>query len=269
MRMEQSNGSKPAQVEPIDSVYELFILVVVIVTLLMLVAYYLPILSEPMKNGLRWLSFFLGLIFPYDFVRSLRRAPDNRTYLIKWGWLDLLGSIPLILPLHFARLGRLVRARRALRRQGWSQVRRDLHRNRARSAAYLMGLVIIFTLPTAVVAVLWFESLGPEANILSGHDAVWWSVVTMSTVGYGDYYPRTTGGRLAALMLMTVGIGIYGVLISYLAHFFLPRTASDAESSDLAEIRNKFDVLNARLDAIQALLVDRVPPPGGAGMEPD
>ena len=269
MRMDQTNGSKPTQGEQIDSVYELFILVVVITTLLMVAAYYMPVVSGPTKQGLRWLSLYLSLIFPYDLFRSLRRAPDKRAYLTKWGWLDFLGSIPLILPLHFARLGRLVRAWRTLRKRGRSQVAEDLHRNRARSAAYLMALVVIITLPTATVAVLRFESVAPGANIQSGPDAVWWSVVTMSTVGYGDFYPSTTGGRLAALMLMTVGIGIYGVLTSFLAHFFLPSTISEAVSSELAEIKDELDVVNARLDAIQAILVDRAPAPEGAGTEPD
>jgi voltage-gated potassium channel len=267
MRMDQTNGSKPTKGEQIDSVYELFILVVVVITLLMLVAYYLPFLSEPTKRGLRWLSLYVGLIFPYDFVRSLRRAPDKRAYVLTWGWLDFLGSIPLILPLQIARVGRLVRAWRALERRGWSQVPEDLHRNRARSAAYFMALVIIITLPTAVVAVLGFESAAPEANIQSGPDAVWWSVVTMSTVGYGDFFPITSGGRVAALMLMTVGIGIYGVLTSYLAHFFLPRTISEVVTSELAEIQEDLDLVVARLEAIQDMIEERAPPAGDAGAE--
>ena len=128
-----------------------------------------------------------------------------------------------------------------------------------------MALVVIVALPTAMVAVLRFESAVPEANIHSGPDAVWWSVVTMATVGYGDYYPTTTGGRLAALMLMTVGIGIYGVLTSYLAHFFLPGTVSEVVSSELAEIQEDLDAVNARLDAIQAMLANLAPPPGESG----
>ena len=70
MHVEQRNGSQPAQGEQIDSVYELFILVVVIITLLMLVAYYMPFVSQPAKQGLRWLGMYLGFIFPYDLVRS-------------------------------------------------------------------------------------------------------------------------------------------------------------------------------------------------------
>ncbi len=228
--MDQTNTTKPARHEPGDTVYELFILILTIFSLLMLAAYYLLPVTEETKQALLWIDVLISLIFLADFFRSLRRAPDKRAYL-KWGWLDFLGSIPLILPLHLARLWRLVRAWRILRQEGWSQVGEDLDQNRAKSAALLMALLVVVVLPTATVAVLGFESTAPEANIQSGSDALWWSIVTMSTVGYGDFYPSTAGGRLAALTLMTVGIGIYGVLTSYLAQFFLPDAADDAVAS--------------------------------------
>jgi len=272
--MEQPKVTETARHEASDTAYELFILVLIIFSLLMLAVYYLFSVSESTKEALLWIDLLISLIFLADFFRSLRRAPDKRGFL-KWGWLDFLGSIPLILPLHLARLWRLIRAWRILRQEGWSQVGRDLDQNRAKSAALLMALLVIVVLPTATVAVLGFESSAPEANIQSGNDALWWSIVTMSTVGYGDFYPSTAGGRLAALTLMTVGIGIYGVLTSYLAHFFLPDTAGDAGSNDLAgswdpdAIKAELDAVNARLDAIQAMLGDLVPPPGEPETEPD
>jgi voltage-gated potassium channel len=86
----------------------------------------------------------------------------------------------------------------------------------------------------------------------------------MSTVGYGDFYPSTAGGRLAALTLMTVGIGIYGVLTSYLAQLFLPQSDDeDARSYDPDGIKAELEAVSARLDAIQALLADRPPPRSG------
>jgi voltage-gated potassium channel len=264
--MDQTNATKPAGPEPADNVYELFILILTLFSLLMLAAYYLLPISQATKESLLWVDLLISLIFLADFLRSLRRAPDKWAYL-KWGWLDFLGSIPLILPLHLARLWRLVRAWRILRKEGWSQVGEDLDQNRAKSAALLMALLVIIVLPTATVAVLGFESDVPEANIQSGNDALWWSIVTMSTVGYGDLYPSTAGGRLAALTLMTVGIGIYGVLTSYLAHFFLPQDSDDTASLDLAGIRAELDAVNERLNAIQATLSmgDRAPAPRKAG----
>ena len=265
--MAQTNATKPARHEPSDTVYELFILVLTIFSLLMVAAYYLLSVTEATKQALLWFDLLISLIFLADSFRSLRRAPEKGAFL-KWGWLDFVGSIPLLLPLRLARLRRLVQAWRTLRRRSLSQAGEDLDQNRAQSAAFLMALLIIIVLPTATVVVVGFESSTPEANIQSGSDALWWSVVTMSTVGYGDFFPITTGGRIAALTLMTVGVGIYGVLTSFLAHFFLPDAAGGAGPNDLDGIKDELDAVNARLDAIQAMLGDGAPPDGRTGTEP-
>jgi voltage-gated potassium channel len=268
MHMDETKATEPAVREPSDSVYELFILALTVFSLLMVAADFLLPLNKATKQALLWLDVPISLIFLADAFRSLRHASDRRAWL-KWGWLDFLGSIPLILPLRLARLRRLAEAWRTLRSQPSRKLIADLDRNRAQSAALFIVFLAIVVLTTATINVLYFESKAPEANIQSGHDALWWSIVTMSTVGYGDFFPSTAGGRLAALTLMTVGIGIYGVLTSYLAQFFLPRSPDDESAPDLASVQAQLDAVNAQLDAIQALLADRPPPhPGSPGPAP-
>lgn len=251
--MDQAKAKGPARRGSSDNVYELFILVLTVFSLLLVAAYYLFPLTEATKEALLWVDLPISLLFLVDFLRSLRRAPDKRAYL-KWGWVDLLGSIPLVLPLRIARLGRLVRAWRTLRLRRLSQVGEDLDQNRAQSAALIMVLLAMVVLTVATVAVLEFESAVPRANLRTPQDAFWWSIVTMATVGYGDYYPTTRWGRIAAVALMTVGVGIFGVLASYLANFFLPRTSGDDASPDLAEIKAELAALNARLDSLSTQL---------------
>ena len=98
-------------------------------------AYFLLSLTEATRQALLWIDLPISLIFLADSFRSLRRAPDRRAYL-KWGWLDFLGSIPLILPLRLARLRRMVQAWRTLHTQGLSQMGDDLDQNRARLSIY-------------------------------------------------------------------------------------------------------------------------------------
>ena len=253
-----------------NGIYDLFVVALTIFSLAMVAVYYLLPLTEATEQALLWIDIPISLIFLADAFGSLRRAPDKRAYL-KWGWLDFLGSIPLILPLRIARLARLVRAWRTLRLRRLSQVGEDLERNRAESAALITVFLAIVVLTTATVAVLEFESEVPQANIRSAGDAFWWALVTLATVGYGDFYPVTPWGRVGAVALMTVGVGIFGVLASYLANLFLPNTQDENEAGDLDEIKAELVALNARLDALQTMLAEQGPPvpcdPGAS--EPD
>jgi voltage-gated potassium channel len=78
-------------------------------------------------------------------------------------------------------------------------------------------LMTLLVLTVASVLVLQFESQSPNANIQSGGDSLWYSVVTLTTVGYGDRYPVTPGGRITAVFIMFMGVGIIGALASILS----------------------------------------------------
>ncbi len=257
--MEQPKTREPSRRKPSNRIYDLFIVALTVFSLAMVAAYYVLPLTEATKQALVWIDLPISLIFLADSFGSLRRAPDKRAYL-KGGWLDFLGSVPLILPVRIARLGRLIRAWRTLRLRRLSQVGEDLDRNRAEGAALITVLLAIVVLTTATVAVLEFESEVPQANIHSAGDAFWWAIVTLATVGYGDHYPVTLWGRVAAIALMTVGVGIFGVLASYLASLFLPERPDDDGAGDLDEIKAELAALNTRLEAIQAMLGDDTPP---------
>ena len=257
--MGQTKAARRTRRDASSGVYELFIVALTVFSLAMLAAYYLIPLTEATEQALLWIDLPISLIFLADSLGCLRRADDKRAYL-KWGWLDFLGSIPLILPLRIARLARLIRAWRTLRLRRLSQVGKDLDRNRAESAALITVFLALVVLTMATVAVLEFESEVPQANIRSAGDAFWWAIVTLATVGYGDYYPTTIWGRIAAVALMTVGVGIFGVLASYLANLFLPGSPDDDEVADLDEIKAELAALNTRLDTIEAMLSDGAPP---------
>ncbi len=155
-----------------------------------------------------------------DFLVNLARARDKRRFLFTfYGWLDFVGSLPLPL-LRVARLVRLVLVNRELRRADLELVGKMVVERRAQSTLLTVLFVVVLVFETAAISVLHAESGDPFANIHTGSEALWWSAVTVATVGYGDYYPVTNSGRIVGLFLMTAGVGIFSALTSFLADWF-------------------------------------------------
>jgi voltage-gated potassium channel len=74
------------------------------------------------------------------------------------------------------------------------------------------------------------EARDPAGNIKTASDALWYSLVTMSTVGYGDRYPVTNPGRLIGSVIIIVGVGLFGTITGFLANAFLsPKTPPEPE----------------------------------------
>jgi voltage-gated potassium channel len=87
-------------------------------------------------------------------------------------------------------------------------------------------LIVIF----GGIAVYLAEHGHRGSNITNLGDAFWWTVITITTVGYGDYYPVTTVGRLIAISIMLSGIGIFALLVGALSHIRFQRTEARLKS---------------------------------------
>ena len=94
--------------------------------------------------------------------------------------------------------------------------------------------------------VLSFEGNAPGSNIHNFGDAIWWAIVTVTTVGYGDRYPVTPGGRGVAVVLMLVGIGLIGVLTATVASYFVEQKA-DEGNANLVERLDRMEAMLAKL----------------------
>ncbi len=107
---------------------------------------------------------------------------------------------------------------------------------------------------------LLFEDHAAGSNIHSYADSLWWAVVTVTTVGYGDRFPVTAGGRAVAVILMLVGIGLIGTLTATVASFFV-QEHTDANKAQLQaaheDLGARLSDLDTRLARIEAALVGR------------
>jgi voltage-gated potassium channel len=223
-----------------SNAYQIFILVLTVLSLAIMVWLLMPITPQT-RELLNIYDNIICFIFLYDFAMNMVEARKNKTnYFIKErGWLDLLGSIPSFGLttygglLRLARLSRLARIGRLLRGQKKKELIEDVLRNRNQYTAFITILLTVIVLTVGSVLVLQFETKNPDANIQSGWDAIWYSIVTITTVGYGDRYPITYGGRITAMFIMFMGVGIIGALASILSSLLVgaPSTPAEAEAS--------------------------------------
>ena len=226
--------------------YQLFMLVLSLFALTIVGADVLGNVDPATTTILQTADTVVCGLFLLDFVHSLVRAPNRWRYLVTWGWIDLLSSIPAVDALRIGRAARLLRILRVLRVvKSVRLLAQVIVARRGESAGFAALLLTVLLIVFSSIAVLQFE-LPAKGNIQTAEDAMWWSVTTMTTVGYGDRYPTTTEGRLIAVLLMAGGVGVFGTLSGLVAGWFLSPGRHDA-SADAEEIKQLLRDLNTRL----------------------
>ncbi len=213
--------------------WEVFILAVSILSLLNLILVVI-VRSAALEQVFVIIDALLMVVFLLDFTRRLIVAEDRSRYVGKgFGWLDLVSSLPV---LRILRIFRVVRVILVLQRFGGPlRAFKAFFSNRAAGGLLTVLLVAILVLEFGSLAILYVESDSPRANITTAVDAVWYTLVTMSTVGYGDTYPTTDAGRLIGSLIIVVGVGVFGTLTGFLANAFLSPSAAAADVVALRE----------------------------------
>ncbi|GAB3895406.1 potassium channel family protein [Spirosoma agri] len=236
------------------TLHQVIMLVLSVYVVLALLFRELVPLHEDTRQLLDEIDSGICVYFLFDFFLRLYQAPSKLEFL-RWGWIDLLASIPA---LDWFRLGQLIRVFRILRMVRAFRSMREflayIFRNRANGTLSVVLLSSVLLMIFGAVAILYVERV-PEANIKTPSDALWWAFVTITTVGYGDKFPVTTLGRFIAAVLMIAGVGLFGTFTGYVANFFLEED-QEKEKDDLEvlineirELKQKIDALEKRLDA--------------------
>jgi len=212
--------------------WEIFVLGLAVLSIFNL-AFALIVNNPDIHQVIVFMDSLIISIFLLDLLRRLHVARDNRAYLTKgWGWVDAISIIPV---LRVARLLRIVRVIRVMGRMGGpSAAMRAFFANRAAGGLMMVLLIAVFVLEFGSLAILWAERGDPDATILTAEDAVWYLIVTMSTVGYGDLAPVTSVGRLVGSLIIVVGVGVFGTLTGFLANAFMA-PASGASEPEIIE----------------------------------
>lgn len=189
-------------------IYEIFVIMLVITYAILLSADFSvhPLLTDELMNQVD-----VGLItfLVVEYLVRLWRAKDRRKFIIS-NWFDLVAMIPFDHYFYLARFMRIMRLVRILKASPflWSVVQSGSMRR-------VFGIVSMIMLWSSLA--IYLLEYGVNDKIMSFGDALWWSVVTTTTVGYGDISPVTPGGRIMATILMLTGIGMLGALTANFA----------------------------------------------------
>lgn len=194
------------------SVTNIIIMLLSIFSILLLsLLFFIPSDSEVYKL-ISYFDFILCMIFLVDFFNQLFRAENKWKYFYTVGWLDLISSLPMVSEFRFARVFRIFRIFRIIK-----SIKLLISYIMNNKTASLYGFVIFTaftTLVLATTAVLYVEK--DVGNIQTAEDALWWSFITITTVGYGDFYPVTNIGKSITFFLIVCGIASFGTAISYI-----------------------------------------------------
>lgn len=157
---------------------------------------------------------------------------ENKLKFMKWGWIDLLSSIPMVGFLRAGRLLRLIRLLRVIRAfRSTRHLVNHIFVNKAQGAFTSISVIAILLVIFSAIGILQVEN-DPNSNIKTAEDAIWWAYVTITTVGYGDKFPVTTEGRIIAAILMTAGVGLFGTFTAFVASWFVVDNKSKNETND-------------------------------------
>lgn len=188
------------------------------------------------------------IIFAVDYFVRLFYAKDKKRFF-KENIFDLLSIIPvnnLFYVFRMARIGRAFRLLKLLRIFRLVGLTGRLHK-------FLKTNGLIYYLYISLTVILIASSLYCISEKVSFSTALWWSITTATTVGYGDVSPTTGLGKAAAVLLMFLGIGFIGMLTSSLTNFFDTSADNDLEK-ELAELKQQNQELEDHLSRLEKLV---------------
>ena len=191
-------------------------------------------------DGVGWI---IWAVFAVEIGIRLLLAPRPLRYAASH-WFDvLIVLLPFLRPLRVARSAHAFRLLGTLRVV--APLARALHDARRLFArgGVLGGLTVATLAVLGASVAMWQVERGSGGSIKNLADALWWAATTVTTVGYGDTFPVTAEGRAIAVILMIVGISIFGLLTATVAAFFVETTNED----DLADIRESLRRIETQL----------------------
>lgn len=199
-------------------VFDLVIQSLIAVSLVTFSIETLPALSDDTRWWLRYAEIVTVAIFTVEYTLRLALADRKLGFIFSfYGIVDLLAILPFYvasgIDLRAIRAFRLLRLVRAFKIVRYSKAIRRFHRAIliAREEIVLFLFITLLLLYFSAVGIYYFERDAQPEAFASVFHSLWWAAVTLTTVGYGDVYPITLGGRIFTFGVLLIGLGIVSV----------------------------------------------------------
>ena len=191
--------------------------ILIILSLIAFAVETIPDITPSLREFLSWFEIFTIGVFTIEyFIRIYISKPSSKYIFSFFGLIDLVSILPFYLSgldLRTVKTLRLLRLFRILKLATYSSAMRRYHRAFiiAKEELILFGAAAVIILFLASVGIYHFENPAQPENFSSVFDSMWWAMATLTTVGYGDVYPITLGGRVFTFFVLAVGLGVVAV----------------------------------------------------------
>tara|TARA_B100001964_G_scaffold148129_1_gene163214 strand:- start:130 stop:873 length:744 start_codon:yes stop_codon:yes gene_type:complete len=229
---------------PSGKVFAFTIQFLIIVSLVTFSIDTLPNLEQRTKDILRLAEVITVGIFTAEYLLRIAVSKAPMKYVLSfYGLVDLAAILPFYvaagLDLRSVRVLRLPRLVRILKLLKYNRAIKRFHRALiiAREELILFGFVAIILLYLSAVGIYYFERAAQPEEFSSVLHSLWWAVTTLTTVGYGDMYPVTAGGKLFTFIVLMIGLGIVAIPTGLFASA-LTKVRDEEQERNLADANN-------------------------------
>lgn len=199
-------------------VFSFTIQILIIISLVTFSIDTLPDLSSDVKQGLYFIELVTVIIFTIEYLLRIIVAEEKTRFFFSfYGLVDLVAILPFYissgLDLRTLRIFRLLRLVRILKLLKYNQAIKRFHKALiiAKEELVLFGFVATIMLYLSAVGIYYCEHTAQPEQFKSVFHSLWWAVTTLTTVGYGDMSPITTGGKIFTFFVLMMGLGVVAV----------------------------------------------------------
>ena len=191
-----------------SAIYQLFLLSLSIYVLIVVFAETFLITDPQISILLQRIDLCICLVFLADFFVNLYKAESKRAYM-KWGWIDLLSSIPLVDPFRWGRLARIVRILRFFRTmKSLKLLVNSIQASKFQSLTLIVILVTFVSYTICASLILELERDYP-GGINTANDALWWAFLNIMNAKVSITQAHSTGGVVATVILNKIGLLLF------------------------------------------------------------